>query len=284
MTSTFSASSPDQELDEVEAALRLIPHLEEKLIDGVARAVDEVVDPVRSARWRITDLDQPEKTVIGIRVENVLRMDLELERSDLLDMKINGVDVDVKFTIHNNWAIPPEAENHICLVTQFNEQHHSVSAGLIRTTPEVLNIGRNRDRKTSISKTGKNHIRWLVNGAVASSSIIGFMARLDENTRMKITDPQVGAQVRQNRLFTLVPNRPIPEALVEAISQHKDWTRRLRPDATNPNAPGEEAGYDVLRQSSHKDRAWLLKEGKPPLKPGFCLSVLTSEDMRTRDA
>ncbi len=69
---------PDTRLDEVERVLRAVPGVTGKIRDGVARAVDEIVYPVRSARWRISDLDQPEKTVIGIRVENVLRMELEL--------------------------------------------------------------------------------------------------------------------------------------------------------------------------------------------------------------
>ena len=102
---TSSPMPTDPRLDKVEAALRSITNISQKIIEGVARAIDEVVDPVRSARWNISDLDQPEKTVFGIRVENVLRMDLELERSSKLDLKIAGEDVDVKFTIRSNWSI-----------------------------------------------------------------------------------------------------------------------------------------------------------------------------------
>jgi hypothetical protein len=264
----------DPRLDKVEAVLRSISNFDLKLLDGVARAIDEVVDPVRSARWEISELDQPEKTVFGIRVENVLRMDLELERSAKLDIKIAGEDVDVKFTIGANWSIPPEALNEICLVARFKEQDHSVSVGLVRTTDDALNPGKNRDAKRGLGLVGKGRIRWLVKDTVAESSIIGFMAGLPPELRRAITDTHVGAQVRQNRLFESLIGTPVPEALVEAISQHKDWTRRLRPDAANPKAPGRaDIGYDVLRQSSPSDRRRLQRAGRTPLKPGFCISV-----------
>ena len=263
----------DEELDRVEEGLRGIPDVNVKLLDGIARAVDEVIDPVRSGRWTLKDLDQPEKTVIGIRVENIIRMDLQLERSEILDIKVAGVDVDVKFTIKSSWTIPPEAINQICLVTRFNEIDRTVSAGLIRTTPLVLNKGLNRDSKTSVSASGKSMIRWLFKDLPPHSSIINFMATLGEDTRTAITDSTVGAQTRQNRLFTHVQATPIPEQLVEAISQHKDWTRRLRPDASNKSAPGKSSGYDVLRQSSAADRAQLQRLGLPPLLPGFCMSI-----------
>ena len=272
---TSSPMPTDPRLDKVEAALRSITNISQKIIEGVARAIDEVVVPVRSARWNISDLDQPEKTVFGIRVENVLRMDLELERSSKLDLKIAGEDVDVKFTIRSNWSIPPEALDEICLVARFKEKNYSVSVGLIRTTADALNPGKNRDAKRGVSLVGKSRIRWLVQDTVAESSIIGFMAGLPPALRKAITDTHVGAQVRQNRLFASLIDRPIPEALVEAISQpHKDWTRRLRPDSNNPKAPGQDnIGYDVLRQSAPKDRQRLKSAGRNPLKEGFCMSV-----------
>lgn len=263
----------DSELADVEAALRDIPDFSNRIINAVARAVDEVVDPVRSARWRIRELDQPEKTVIGIRVENVLRMDLELPRAVRLDFVIAGTNVDVKFTIKSNWAIPPEALDQICLLTTFQESNHSVAAGLLRTTDALLNPGENRDGKRGVSAVGKQQIRWLVTPTPARSSIIGYMASLPPDVRSLITDPSVSAQTRLNRLFTLIKHRPIPESLVEAVAQHKDWTRRMRPDSRNPRAPGVLMGFDVLRQSSAPDRAKLKSLGLPALEPGFCISI-----------
>lgn len=274
MKKAQNISPLDRRLDTVESAFLSILDVKQRILDGIARAVDEVVDPVRSARWQISDLDQPEKTVIGIRVENILRMELELERAEKLDMVVAGENVDVKFTIYSNWQIPPEAVGEICLVTRFRESDHSACAGLIRASADVLNPGNNRDKKRGLNQLGRERIRWLIKDAVADRSIIGFMATLNPDIRKAITDPKASAQTRLNRMFATLQGQPIPETFVEAVAQHKDWTRRLRPDTTNPIAPGHSAtGYDVLRQSSAKDRKSLKNQGLSALPPDFCMSL-----------
>ena len=220
----------DKGLTAVANAIRAIPGWQERLSDGIARAVDEVVDPIRSGRWRIADLDRVEKTVLGIRVENVLRMELEVPRGARLDLLIAGEEVDVKFTMAKNWMIPPEARDHLCLVTSYSPNNHDVSAGLVRASSGNLTAGKNRDHKSSVSKAGKTTIEWLIDRRHPGRSIIGFMANLDPETRQLITDSSVGAQVRLNRLFVRVKNVPIPEAVVQAVAVHHfDWTRRLAP-------------------------------------------------------
>jgi hypothetical protein len=272
-SSTEQSPAADERLDRVEQALLSIPDVQQHILNGIARAVDEVIDPVRSARWSMSELDQPEKTVVGIRVENILRIALELGRSELLDLTIAGEDVDVKFTIGSNWAIPPEAVGEICLLTTFRESDHSVSAGLVRTSDDLLNPGRNRDGKRGLSSRGKAQIRWILRHVAAERSIVGFMASLSPGVRQSITDTTVGAQVRINRLFTNVQARPLPETLVEAVAQHKDWTRRMRPDSANCRAPGAAMGFDVLRQSSPDDRRVLAATGLQALPAGFCISI-----------
>ena len=263
----------DKGLIAVSRAIREMAGWEERLADGIARAIDEVVDPIRSGHWRIADLDRVEKTVLGIRVENVLRMELEVPRGERLDLLIAGEEVDVKFTIGKNWMIPPEARDHICLVTSYDSNSHDVSARLIRASSGNLTVGENRDRKSSVSKSGKKTIEWLIHRRHPARSIIGFMATLDPGTRHLITDSSVGAQVRLNRLFVEVKGIPIPEAVVQAVAVHHfDWTRRLRPDKQNAVSP-EKLGYEVLRQSSPADRRRMEADGMPPLRPGYCMSV-----------
>ena len=264
---------PDAGLDDVETALLAISRIQARLTDAVARAVDEVVDPIRSARWQIDQLDQPEKTVIGIRVENIIRMDLEFARPAKLDLEIAGQNVDVKFTVRDNWCIPPEAIDEICLLTRYQPSDNLIWVGLLRTTRAVLQGGKgNRDGKRGVNSAGKKQIRWLVQGSHSSTAMVTFMASLLPAIRIQITDPSVGAQARLNRLFSSLKGQPIPETVVEAIAQHKDWTRRLRPDVTNRGAPGSGLGFDVLRYSSPKDRKALAK-ANIQLSPGFCTSV-----------
>lgn len=263
----------DTALAAVEIALRALPNWDYRISEGIARAVDEVVDPIRSGRWQVADLDQPEKTVIGIRVENLLRMELELERGQKLDLRVAGEEVDVKFSMRGEWMIPHEAFGHLCLLTSFDEQKQSVSAGLLRTSVDSLRPSQNQDKKRQVSAVGKTRVKWLIQNRIPQTSIIGFMASMDLDTRAAVTDSSVSAQQRINRLFLAIKMTPIPETVVHAIAQgHEDWKRRMRKDASNKSSP-EKVGYDVLRQSSPKDRKTLKHLGLPPLDRGYCMSI-----------
>jgi hypothetical protein len=263
----------DPELEKVLAAITAIPDAPSLICEGVARAVDEVVDPVRSGRWSVSQLEQPEKTVIGIRVENILRMELGLPRATHLDVIVDGTNVDIKFTINTNWTIPPEAEDELCLLTRFNVEAVSVSAGLLRTTAANLNTGRNRDGKRSINADGRSAIRWIIQEQAPQQSLVGFLGTIDAETRAEITDPAIGAQQRVNRLFQRYKNRLIPETVVQAIALgHVDWQRRLRPDKRNPRAP-QNQGFEVLRSTSPSDRRRMTQLGLNPLPKGYCIAV-----------
>ncbi len=269
----------DPELDAVEHTIqtkRYESGLDYRAIiqEAISQAVDETVDPIRSGRWEISQLSKPEKTIIGTRVENVLRMALGFPRARRLDMVVAGVNVDIKFTIGSNWAIPSEADGQILFLARFDEAKLLVRAGLQRARPEWLNPGRNRDSKRGLNPAGMARVRWLVFDETPLTSIIGFMAKAGPDARELLTDTGVGAQVRINRLFTLFRGTPVPESAVQAVAQHFDWTRRLRPDASNPRSP-EHQGYEVLRASSFRDRQQLERWGLPPLPRGYCIAVST---------
>ena len=123
----------DAALTAVEEAICAIPDWKRRIREGISRAVDEVVDPVRSRRWSIDQLEKAEKTSIGIRVENILRMDLQLPRGRVLDFLVADEEVDVKF--HNRPGLDDSARGGgcICLLTSYDAPSGSVSAGLLRT-------------------------------------------------------------------------------------------------------------------------------------------------------
>jgi Restriction endonuclease NaeI len=277
------AQTSDSKLDEIEKELRAIPDYQVRIRESVARAVDEVVDPVRSNRWRVSDLTQPEKTVIGIRVEHVLTMELGFDRAKRkeLDVVIAGQNVDIKFTIGSNWQIPPEVYDHdgICLVVRFDERTLQISAGLVRASIHLLNVGENRDKKKTLSAEGRRAIRWLVDTERPKRSVIGFMASCSDKMREYLTDPTVAAQERVNRLFLGFLNKPIPEEVVQAVEQHVDWGRRLRRDRSKSKAP-EKRGYEVVRSGSPwRKKQLLMGLGLPPLEDGYCVGILTRADV-----
>lgn len=123
----------------------------------------------------------------------------------------------------------------------------------------------------------KKQVRWFVRNERPELSIVGFMAGIGDSLRDRIADPSVGAQERVNRLFTADRGKPIPEVVVQAVAQHRDWTRRLRPDASNPKGPEQRARCSVpprpgtggswSREASNRSRrttAWFCRSDFAP--------------------
>ncbi len=63
------------------------------------RAVDEVIDAPRTNRFTIGELEKTEKTYLGTKVEILLRDFLKLPKGRILDLLIDGVEVDIKNTM-----------------------------------------------------------------------------------------------------------------------------------------------------------------------------------------
>ena len=70
-------------------------------------AIDFLLDSVRTGRTLVSELDNVEKTFIGLKVEHFVRDFLDVPKG-LRDLVINGEDVDIKNTTANTWMIPPE--------------------------------------------------------------------------------------------------------------------------------------------------------------------------------
>src|SRR3984957_4454006 len=64
----------------------------------VRDAVDFVLDSVRTARTRLRELDNVEKTFIGLKLEHFVRDMLDVPKG-LRDLTIKGMDVDIKNTV-----------------------------------------------------------------------------------------------------------------------------------------------------------------------------------------
>src|SRR4051794_35301533 len=62
----------------------------------VRDAVDFVLDPVQTARTRLHELDNVEKTFVGLKLEHFVRDLLDVPKGLRRDLNINGTDVDIK--------------------------------------------------------------------------------------------------------------------------------------------------------------------------------------------
>jgi hypothetical protein len=197
---------------------------EEDIPAMLRQAIDEVIDTARSKRFTIDQLEKTEKTYLGTKIEILLRNALGVECGAHMDLLIDGVEVDVKNTIGNTWTIPNEAVGHTCILISTNEAKAQCSFGLIVIRPEILNLGRNRDQKTTIKKSELSNVHWLLQNAPYPPN---FWLGLDPQVRDAIVTPRGGTD-RVAMLFRLCPGIPISRKIVVALAQQDDPMKRLR--------------------------------------------------------
>lgn len=214
----------DTELGEVVEFFLQRHGFEKQAAGTLRRALDEVIDGMRTGRWSVNSLEKTEKTYIGTKVEILFRFEFELERGNMLDTRIQGHEVDIKCTVLKDWMIPIEAKGQLCLLVKIDDERSLFSIGVVRITAAILRGSSNRDGKMSISAEGRKQIQWLVeNGRLPTN----FLAKLDPSVLQKIM-AQPSGQLRVNELFRQVQGKIIPRVAIETVAQQKDPMKRMR--------------------------------------------------------
>jgi hypothetical protein len=217
---------PDRELDLVFRTIAAIPNLAKRSAKTIRKAVDGVLRGESTARYSIQQLTPEEKKHIGTQVECEIKKEFFKNRKGKrLDTSVEDIDVDIKNTIRDTWMIPPEAVGALCLLSLINEDAATYSIGILRAWPELLN-SENQDKKRSLSKKGKDAIRWLIEGGGFPVSVF-------------LTNPQVrervfaeaSGQTRVAELFRQVRERPIQRsdlAVAGAYEERRQVDLRAR--------------------------------------------------------
>lgn len=244
---------------------------------GIVRdAIDFVLDPVRTARTKVRDLDNVEKTFIGLKLEHFVRDMLDVPKG-LRDLRIGGMDVDIKNTVGQNWSIPVETyrASEPCLLMAIDDDNFTCSLGLIIAKPEYLHAGAgNRDSKKGVSSEGFKHILWLVhNKPFPASRFMGFdMARFRELRTIKGGNVRVVSFVRENLRHII--HRDVMLAL---LFDQNDPMKRLR---TNGGAP-DTLKHDriaILIGTFLVDRRIAEHFGFPNLQPDEIVAIQATSD------
>ena len=232
----------DAALDAVEKELRSKPQLEEAVSGAIRDSFDTVMDGQRTMRWSLSQLAKTEKTHLGTQVEIELKKRLELPDGERLDTRIADQDVDIKFSINDDWMIPTEAIGKICILVSADDEKSTFSIGVIRTTNERLRPGENKDRKRSLSAQGKKEIHWFVRDGKLKEN---FLLHLDPETRTTILDQKKPGrpdarkgQKRVNTLLRTVKNRIIPRHVICVLGQQDDPMKRVRDARKNLRKEG----------------------------------------------
>lgn len=187
------------------------------------KAIDEVIDAPRTGRVHAAEMEKTEKTYIGTKAEIIIRNYFRLPKG-ILDLKIDGLDVDVKNTLGQTWMIPREALGKPCILVASDEPRRTFFLGIIVAREEHLTAGANQDKKRSVSVVGHQNIHWLIENEHYAPS---FWSVIGEHRTQRIMRGSSGTE-RVATLFREVQQTPINRDIVQAVAQQKDYMKRLR--------------------------------------------------------
>lgn len=243
-------------------------------VSGIAirRAIDWVIDGARTRRYSIDQLQTGEKVYIGNRVEHELLYEWGLTKEGDLDCIIEGIPVDIKFSLSKSWMIPPEAVNQLCIIATADDHRSTFSIGLLRAKPECLGAGTgNRDKKLGITIAGQKQIRWISRDAKMRPN---FLLHLSNDVREKIFKHKSGTQ-RVIELFRQVIGVPIPTTAVDTVAVQRDPSKRIR---DNGGARGVLINEGIVIYGDRYDQQALAKMGCPPLEKDHWISIKVADD------
>ncbi|HZS55509.1 MAG TPA: NaeI family type II restriction endonuclease [Bryobacteraceae bacterium] len=229
----------------------------------VREAIDFVLDPVRTARTRMGELDSIEKTFVGLKIEHMVRDMLDVPKG-VRDLVIDGIDVDIKNTVGGNWMIPPETYRgeDACLVIASEEATHRCWMGLILARNSYLNAP-NRDKKRSVKGEAFKNILWLVEGAPYP---VNRWASIDMDRFRELRKIHGGTK-RAVAFFSENLRLPVHRDVIHSLILQHDYMKRLRQNG---------GARDILR-----NRGIALLSGiyDAPIIHELGLPAISSEEM-----
>lgn len=204
---------------------------------------DQLYDGVRTRRYRWDQLFKTEKTHFGTLVEINLQREFEYPDGVKLDYCIAGHEVDAKYSqTSGGWMLPPEAVGELCMVMTANDQLSTFSVGVVRASEDLLNVGRNRDAKATLSAAGRATIAWLHKDA-----------DLPPNTLLHMPEPDVAAvfaagagTARVSELFRRTAGQIVGRAAIATVAAQLDVTRRVRGGQSGSRDPLAAEGILIL--------------------------------------
>ena len=159
----------DAAFDEVVATLRAADPDGARAAAVFRSTYDQLYDGQHTGRYKWEDLYKTEKTHYGTLIEINLRREFNGVIGDgrLLDYKVNGHDIDCKYSHQlGSWMLPPESFRQLLLVCTASDEHSTWNMGVVRARDEYRRAGANRDGKTGLNQLGRENIVWLHRAAV----------------------------------------------------------------------------------------------------------------------
>lgn len=268
--SSIKPGHPDyQILKELEAALLKggggFEKIRAEVPKLIRRAIDEVIDAPRSGRLTLGEVEKTEKTYLGTKIEILIRKFFKFPKG-LLDLRIEGHDVDIKNTVTGNWMIPTEAIDKACILIASDEKTALCDLGLVVCHMDYLTAGKNKDSKRSISSKGMENVLWLLKDEPYPPN---FWERLDPASVKRIMACRAGTQ-RVIQLFREVQQQPVGRDIILAVAQQNDSLKRLRKNGGARDALAKES---IAILSGAYDNAIVKKLGFSPLSKAEFMGI-----------
>lgn len=244
----------------------------------VREAMDFVLAPVETARTQLRELDNVEKTFIGLKLEHLVRHLLDVPKGAHRDLQICGQEVDIKNTVRENWTIPEESyrDSEPCLLMAIDEECHTCFLGLILAKSEYLNPGKNRDSKRTISRQGFENILWILKDEpFPRSHFDGLdMDRFRALRKIEKSGTRRVAQFFRENLRRVV-HREVVESL---LSDQRDPMKRIRANGGAPDILKHEE-IAILIGTFQKDKVLAKSLGIPNFMPDQIVSIHPRDEL-----
>lgn len=180
-----------------------------------------------TGRFSLAQLSKTERAHIG----SIVEINIQREFTDIIsdgeemDYDIAGFDVDCKYSMHPfGWMIPTEAIGHFGMLCHADDELGTWRVGFIYFDETILNSGKNKDSKRTISASSRDQIVWL---ALDSPLPPNVLLQLDLSSRERILNQESG-QARLDMLFRIAQRIRIPRGTVATVARQKDYMKRLR--------------------------------------------------------
>lgn len=258
----------DTQLDTVRIAILKLDPSGRRLAGILRDTHDQLYDGRKTGRYRPDQLRKLETKGFSALVEINFHREFKFEDGIALNCKIAGVDVDCKYSQKLfGWIIPPESLGYLCLLIRADDASSRWSMGLLRVTPERLNVGGNRDRKATLNQAGRDAIVWLFKHAPLPSNILLHLSREAVDKLMGLST----GQQRINEIFRIALGQIVSRVVVATLGQQSDYMKRVRSNGGARTALQSEGIVILGQYRSHAAIARTL--GLPIPKDGDSISV-----------
>lgn len=222
------------------------------------QAIDEVIDAPRTNRFTLDETEKTEKTYLGTKIEILLRNHLQLGKGKILDLSVDGYEVDIKNTMGMNWTIPLESHGHPALLIRVSEKKALCDVGLIVVKGEYLNQGANRDSKRTVAAAAMTNIWWLLRNHPYPPNFWEVLPLADRQAILSAG----GGTARIASLFEKIQQSPISRIQVQALAQQHDYMKRIR---RNGGARDVLAAKGIALLWGQRDRSLIEQLGLGPV-------------------